>query len=146
MGKLVELLESGHGHRLLDPFVLKHGRPFTKIDVPRGIRRGKPRECYRNSLHLAKRKGWIYVEGFALLDGWHPLLHAWVVQPNKPGLAIDVTTNLCTEYYGIPLRLDYVQALYDRKGKGCWSVLDDWHSNFPILRDKPEMWLHRLDS
>ena len=64
-------------------FILKNGRSFEFAAVPRGVRMGRPRECFRNAAALALRKldMYMYVEGYAV-NKWmtmHSAAHAWCI-------------------------------------------------------------------
>jgi len=64
-------------------FILKNGRSFEYAALPRGVRMGRPRECFRNAAALALRKPgmYMYVEGYAV-NRWiamHTVAHAWCI-------------------------------------------------------------------
>ena len=109
-----------------------HGKFFT----PGGkCRHGKIQQCYMNTFHLAEGSKFIYCEGMAM--GIIPTMHGWCVDAD--GLVYDPTwKDDCLAYFGVRLRLDYVMKTIFKKQ--TYGVLDNWESNWPILRDDPMKW------
>jgi hypothetical protein len=134
-GELENLLRNGMSHRLLAPFVLKHGQQYENVGWSKEFRPQLPQRCYLNSFNLARMHNLIYVEGFALSQGL-AFLHAWCVKPGSKRV-IEVTCEF-DDYFGIPFRLEYVKNFNRKMGIGCWSILDQWEDHWPILKEKPE--------
>ena len=129
--------------------VVRHGRAYTIQPLPRGRWSREPQACYANALHSAMARKWVYVEGFAIpKPGSLAVLHAWVTNPNKSGVAHDPTWRAGREYFGIPFSLDYVLRMYEKTGHP--GVLDIWELGWPLLRgdDRIEdvMWKPPVES
>lgn len=116
--------------------VLALGRPWAAAPRPPGIRKGRPRQCFRNSFLLAERRpelGLRYCEGYASSDLGIPTLHAWCVDPDDQ--VVDPTWPEPAEgaYFGLALPLDLVRATVVRTG--CWGVLaNDYLDDLRLLR------------
>ena len=114
-------------------FILKNGRSFDAAPLPRGVRMGSPRECFRNAASLALRKPklYTYVEGYAV-NRWialHTVAHAWCV--GSDNLVVDPTWDEGTEYFGVPFRHDYLRrVLGARKNYG---LIDNPEMDFPLV-------------
>jgi hypothetical protein len=114
-------------------FILKNGRPFEAAALPRGVRMGSPRECFRNAATLALRKPklYTYVEGYAV-NRWialHTVAHAWCV--GSDNLVVDPTWDEGTEYFGVPFQHDYLRrVLGARKDYG---LIDNPEIDFPLV-------------
>ncbi len=82
---------SGYVYHGIEDFVLSNGKWYKPAPLPKGVRRGVPKSCFFNASMLAARRGWKYIEGFALAEGveFLPVHHAWVV--NQEGCLIDNT-------------------------------------------------------
>jgi hypothetical protein len=85
----------------MERFVLKHGVE-GRARKP-GRRKGKLKECFKNSTVAAFKGGLRYVEGYALKPGLIPVHHAWNL--DEEGRVIDLTwrDNLAAEYLGIEI-------------------------------------------
>ncbi|MBI3675185.1 MAG: hypothetical protein HY243_01025 [Proteobacteria bacterium] len=87
-------------------FFLKRGRFFEPQPLPKGIRRGRPKECYFNSLKLALLQDDLtYCEGFVVIplskSRMTDVEHGWCV--TKSGTVIDVTLEKPgLAYFGVP--------------------------------------------
>jgi hypothetical protein len=109
-------------------FILKNGRSFEYAALPRGVRMGRPRECFRNAAALALRKPdmYMYVEGYAV-NRWvamHTVAHAWCIGVDN--LVVDPTWDAGAEYFGVPFRHDYLsRVLKARKDRVAVSLLPD---------------------
>jgi hypothetical protein len=76
---------------VLERFILRNGDEYKGRKLPKGYRRGTPKECYANAARLVGEKpGLRYVEGFVWRDSL-PLAiqHAWCI--DAKGRVIDVT-------------------------------------------------------
>src|SRR5215831_13237626 len=106
-------------------FILEHGRSWT-VDLnepprPKGLRRGRKKECYSNAGRLAlDHPEWRYVEGYvalALGEGELVIDHAWladgdrVIEPTLPGYG--------TEYFGVAVELDSLRQNITDHGCCC---------------------------
>ncbi len=60
---------------------------------------GEERMCFKNALHMAEDKGWMYAEGWATRPGLIPLEHAWCVRPD--GSIVDNTWEDGMHYFGL---------------------------------------------
>lgn len=90
-------------------FILDHGRYWPFLPLPKSIKPGPERECYRNAALLALGDPrFTYVEGYAAYTV--PLLHAWCV--DDAGNVLDVTWRSregTPEYFGVPFRRSYLE-------------------------------------
>lgn len=119
----------------MEGFAATHGRAFTLGSRPRGIRKGMPKQCFTNAMRRAVRRDLIYVEGYASTGAFFPVLHAWVVDPQAPEIAIEVTHDEFRFYYGVPFAPEFTRSFIERsKRENHWSVIDDWHNQWPLLR------------
>ena len=113
--------------------VLKYGRSYTVRPLPKARWSRAPQACYANALSAALTGRWVYVEGFAVpKPGALAILHAWVTDPKCPTLAYDPTWTKGREYFGLPLKLDYVLRMHATAGHP--GVLDAWELGWPLLR------------
>jgi hypothetical protein len=114
-------------------FILKNGRPYEAAALPRGIRMGRPRECFRNAATLALRKPnlYTYVEGYAV-NRWiamHTVAHAWCV--GSDNYAVDPTWDEGTEYFGVAFRHDYLRRVL--KSRRDYGLIDNPEMDFPLV-------------
>ena len=98
-------------------FILKNGRAFEWQELPRGMRSGLPRECFRNAASLALRKPdlYTYVEGYAF-NRWvavQPVAHAWCIDPVD--FVVDTTWEEGADYFGVPFRHEYLRRILDAR-------------------------------
>jgi hypothetical protein len=91
-------------------FVLRNGVPsLGEFRLPKGVRQREPRMCFMNAFDLALKDPdrFLYHEGYAISDLGIPIHHAWVVDRNRPGFAIDPTwkkaTRATATYFGVPI-------------------------------------------
>lgn len=122
IAELVEQSANGsipppRGMLLRYDFFLERGRFFQPQPLPKGIRRGRPKECYFNSLKLALLEDDLtYVEGFVVIPLGEGRMgdveHGWCV--TKGGMVIDVTLKKPgLAYFGVP---------YTEKERGGFMV------------------------
>jgi hypothetical protein len=114
-------------------FILKNGRSFESAALPRGVRMGRPRECFRNAATLALRKPdlYVYVEGYAV-NRWvamHTVAHAWCVSSDT--FVVDRTWDEGTEYFGVPFRHDYLRGVL--KVRRDYGLIDNPEMDFPLV-------------
>lgn len=130
-------------HPNMEHFVLHVGAPMPPPSpLPKWLRKGTPRMCFRNCLNAAKRHPdkLTYCEGFAS-GAVIPVMHAWLL--SSDGLLFDPTwgTHKVTwgakndgginQYYGIPIKLDYAMKIL--KQRKSYSVIDNWEGRYPML-------------
>jgi len=104
----------GYKYKGAYDLILKEGEFFKLPDakLPKGIKKGANKECYRNAFRLATTypDKYTYCEGFAEADFMPglPFAHAWVIE-NSTGKVIDNTWKTPgTSYYGIAFDTSYV--------------------------------------
>ena len=128
-------------HQLL----LEYGQTFAPTTtLPRGVKPGAVSHCFWNAYSLAVRgRGkYRYVEGLAFRI--IPVEHAWcitadgtVVDPTWRAIDPVLGENDDREYFGIPIRLNYVRRIITPH---CFNVLWNYTKQWPMLRDAPEEW------
>ena len=123
-------------YRGIEDFVLQHGRPFSFGPRPKGIRRMAAQQCFDNAFRLARRRGLIYVEGFAVNSFLFPFPHGWCV--TGEGVVVDPTWDDGWEYFGIPFDMDFVIAT--RRAIKTHSMIDNPSRGFPLLRSRSQDW------
>lgn len=113
--------------------VLKYGYMFSRQPLPKGRWQRGLGACYGNALWAARRKRYIYVEGYAISEGGSGLAqhHAWVTDPANPSVAYDPTWGQGVEYFGIPFRLEYVLTMFEKAGHP--GLLDIFELGFPLV-------------
>ena len=115
-------------------YVLTNGRAWDVGGRPSGVRRGTMKYCFDNSQKLARRKGLLYAEGFALGASPIATMHAWCV--GEDDLVIDVTPPWSeredSAYFGVIFDMTYVEEA-TRGNIHTISVLDNWEKGFPLL-------------
>jgi len=137
LSTLSKFMQECNGERLADfkykgpqDLVLREGREFmhnTGTKLPKGIRWGKQKQCFKNAFELASRHpGLTYVEGYG-----HRIIaahHAWVI--DEAGNVIDNTWRPNKDrpewneiaYLGIPMNMEFVEKAI--LAKGSYGVLD----------------------
>lgn len=134
-------IEAGHinmppdfKYATIEGLVLAHGRPFEYAPKPRKYRKGKIKECFSNAFNLANNypDELTYVEGFAC--GIIAVNHAWCVDKNLRVVDNTWKPDQSKEYFGIPFEIEFVCETILRKK--TYGVLEDWESDFPLLRGK----------
>lgn len=115
-------------------FVAQFGTTCFPQELPKKYKKGKPRACFYNSMHLAVSQGLIYVEGYASA-GILPILHGWCVDPDDHEMVIDVTTTGFSEYIGVRFTHDATVGFLQQAVKNdFWSVIDNYPERFPLLQ------------
>lgn len=101
------VLGLGRNEAEVKDYVAREGKEYKPAPLPKGVRRGTMKECYRNAtmLVLADRS-LRYAEGFAQTGGLPGLTfaHAWAVKPD--GTVVDNT-------WDEPERCRYFGVTYD---------------------------------
>jgi hypothetical protein len=124
-------------------FILDHGMKF-KTDGRSFPRLGRMKECFKNSFELAASEpDLIYCEGYAL-GAVIAVHHAWCVR--KDGTVVDPTWKSGEDYFGVPLRLEYVVKFID--DTGCYdSVIEDYRRRFPLLTNRQSgLWTEAVNT
>ena len=110
---------------LVNPYalVLELGRSFTPQRRPKGIKRGRQKQCYENAYALlAQHPTLTYCEGFVLAEGVRiPVEHAWCI--DEEGNVVDNTLrDPSIAYFGIPFDREWAQQQIVR---GAGSLVDE---------------------
>lgn len=118
--KYLKFVDQASKGNSMESIVLKHGiaYPAPIIARPKGIKKGKDRQCFTNAYHICiENKGFKYIEGFAL--SIIPVHHAWVL--DEDGNVIETTWKEAgEEYYGIELDIPWVnKVIYETKVYGA---------------------------
>ena len=118
---------------LLERFVLKHGVEFRGVKRPKGVRKRKMKECFKNSTYgLWEKYEWDYYEGYAMNKRIaFPFLHAWNV---KDGVLIDTTLVDPEEYEYIGVKFTQEQIWKEQLKTGVYGMLDIGMINLELLR------------
>ena len=103
------------------PFLLRHGRTYRWSPLPKGIRKGRAKACYRNAFILAVRDPSLtYVEGMI-----GPLItHAWCVTAkgevvdNTPVGGLSTQPGPSCEYFGVPFQTEWLRRTVFEKLNG----------------------------
>ena len=137
--KRSRLRKIGNYHSM-DEFIYKNGIFCKFKPLPKDIRRGPMRQCYKNATMLAvDRSEYFYVEGIA--RGVIPTMHAWCIDKDRN--VIDPTWDDGKEYYGVVFKeiylLDHI-AKYERCG-----LIDDYQNEWPVLRLNKKIWKEELN-
>jgi hypothetical protein len=122
-------------------FVLRHGKVYAPRPMPPEMWTGAPKHCYGNSIILAAKDGFHYVEGFAIPNFEEKVVmtfeHAWCTDGQ---FAFDPTWfNPGRAYIGVEFSIERADDC-TWNGDGC--VLEDRHRGFPLLMQewKGEDW------
>lgn len=118
--------------------VAREGRAWIAQALPKDIKRGTPKECFRNALTLVMRDPNLrYVEGYALRRGIGiPIHHAWAV--DKAGRVIDNTwtdPEEC-EYVGMVFSAEALQNLEYYGTALDAAVIDDYQQQQDNQREE----------
>jgi len=123
-----------------EDLILQFGRVYKPAPLPAGATKWTyPKSCFQNSYKtVTTKRGWIYVEGFAL----NPNLglsthHAWLTRADTPGIAFDPTwedaVDQGTVYMGIPFDRAYVVKMHRLSRWSLYSVIDAYWARWPLL-------------
>jgi hypothetical protein len=120
-------LPTKYCYRNVYDFVLCEGRFFEQQPRPDSITLRHIGECLGNAFLTMTRTGLQYAEGYAVVGSRIPVLHAWNVDAD--GSVIDSTWEpVGSIYFGIVFPPSIVRGAKT-------SVLDDWESGWPLLRE-----------
>lgn len=90
--------------------VRKKGKFFSeRIPLPKGCKKGKPKQCYLNSFNNMSSGDYLYTEGLVFLESIPiPIEHAWLT--TKDGKVIDTTLPAGDKayYYGVQMNPEFV--------------------------------------
>jgi len=154
--QMAEMMEKVHSHNKttltgwkfhsLEAFVLGVGSEHIFAPLPKSVRKGRFKECFADAHKLATRtpERYVYCEGYAT-SGIIPVLHGWCLDL-KRNVVVDRTwhDNRGQGYFGVSLRLDFVNAVMIRTG--VYGVLGNlWMlkgEQFNPLVIEPEQYLH----
>ena len=138
------------GRNVYYDFLLAHGREFSVGPNTYAGPRGEPKACYMNATHLAQwDRRMTYCEGKVM--SIIPIDHAWCI--DSDGVVVDTTLERLmldgtvreTQYFGVPLRTDYV--LRAVKLNGLYGVLDYFYAGktapklFELGLEAGQQWL-----
>jgi len=125
-------LPEGFAYRNLYDFLDQHGTFFEPRVKPRKIEQGVPRCCYGNSIMMAIKCDWTYVEGVAMNHLGVPIHHAWNLLPD--GSIMDITWERPgLAYCGVPFSTGRAD---DATWNGDACVLDDFHRGHPLFKER----------
>ena len=119
----------GWEYTCIEDFILKNGRKMKIEPLPEGIKRGEPRQCFKNAFLLALENGFTYCEGYANSVVPLPLMHAWCVDKN--GIVIDPTWEDGKDYFGVEIPMEIANRIILKSGH--YGVIDTWDLKFPFL-------------
>jgi len=125
-------LPEGYHYAGIGDFLMQHGVWYEPKTLPARFWRGVPRQCFYNAALVSRRRGYKYVEGYAVADIGVPLAvhHAWNLDRN--GNLIDCTwqkTGLA--YFGVEFPLEMARKALRYDGS---TVLENIHSRFELFR------------
>lgn len=105
-------------------FLAKHSRFWAPAPLPKGIRRQKRGECFKNAGELALSNPELtYVEGLAL-HTLVPTAHAWRVAPDGKVIDPTWTYESNSAYLGIPFCTDFLFGHLE--ATKVWGVVADY--------------------
>jgi hypothetical protein len=94
-----------------------------------------PKKCFGNAYRSVQEDParYVYCEGFCWASS--PFEHAWLIERQGPGAALDPTLGLTENYsyLGIPIRWEYVKDIASRRG--IYGSVFDWYlqPEYPIF-------------
>jgi hypothetical protein len=131
------LADKGYKYTSIPGLLLAEGQWFTPIKRPPWMRKMPDKACFENATAMATmHKEYRYAEGYSF--SLIPTLHAWLVDPD--GNAVDPTwREPGAAYLGIIFPVEEVRANWQETGVFC--MIDDWHNDWPLLKDGvPKKW------
>jgi hypothetical protein len=137
-----------NNHYRIEAFLVRHGRLWDWRPLPKGIKAGGDRYCYKYATDIAlKECGYVYCEGFAF-NGVLPVEHAWCV--DGYGKVMDPTWDRLNrrqpvvEYFGVAVKTEFLRALVLETGAYC-GVLKLPRQGCPILSAPIKDWFHPVN-
>ena len=98
------------------------------------------KQCFANAAHLAIEKGYTYVEGYATTKVVNfPLIHAWCV--TRDGKLVDPTWQDGVEYFGVPIKTDYLLEVLSESG--MYGIFENWKWR-KIFTDDPSFYVETI--
>ena len=139
----IELIKTMHrnkigGYLSVSEFIYKNGQLFKPGPLPKNVRRGPMKQCFRNAALLSMETSYYYAEGYAL--SIIPTIHAWCI--NKKGKVIDPTWEDGKEYYGIVIKKSYLLK-YLLKYKR-YGLIENWEDGYPLLKLNKKIWQKKI--
>jgi hypothetical protein len=111
---------------VFEDLLLQHGRFYAPHARPKGIRGGRPKQCFYNTFRIVNRlPHYRYAEGYALdLSaglGPFPVAHGFVV--DDEGAYECTLRQPAAAYFGVEFA---AHALLDGAGTRAFSTVEDW--------------------
>lgn len=135
------LLARGYEYAGPHDFILRAGTWYDAPAEPHRYRQGAPKQCFGNAITAAAGHALRYVEGFAS-NAIIPDLaihHAWNLEAD--GTVVDVTWGVYEDGWLVaPIGIAYcgIEVSVERADDATWngdaSVIDDYHRDWPLLR------------
>lgn len=136
LDKTIASWETMGVHSMLERFVRRNGRAGHPSALPKGVRPGAGKQCFKNAAEFAIWDGsrpkalqdldLTYVEGYAMRPSLGiPIHHAWLETPS--GEVIDTTwrdPETCL-YWGVPIPADALRLVLLKTG--VYGVFDLGH-------------------
>jgi hypothetical protein len=107
-------ISANPGAYIREMFVLEHGVECYAQPLPKGIRRGWPKQCFANARNLVKRrKSLTYCEGFVLVPRieFFPIHHAWAIDKDRRVVDNTLVDPEVCGYIGIPVSADELREV-----------------------------------
>lgn len=127
---------------LMERFVLRNGREFKGRPLPRSYKRGTPKECFSNAIHLVHETAprLTYVEGYVLRENLPILIHhAWAIDSRNR--VVDVTlenADATCAYMGVVIPWNEVWRVVKRtKVYGVFDTGRGLNAEWMFERDPP---------
>lgn len=96
-------LKYSHGNVQTQANVFEFGRAYVPKTRPKGMRLGKPKQCFANAMSVSQKLDATYVEGFAVTRNQPPFHHAWVSIDGAHALEVTLRNNPSEiAFFGIP--------------------------------------------
>lgn len=106
-----EKLPMGWKYNGFEGFLLKYGKEFKEQKLPKDIKRGPLKQCFKNASELAlfhQKYELTYCEGIAFGAGLIPVHHAWCIDKNQKVVDPTWTYKEQKIYFGVPFKRDYL--------------------------------------
>jgi hypothetical protein len=95
---------AGYTGITIEPYVIKHGRPFAGIKRPKGYRRRAEKRCFHNAAMLTIEGRSTYVEGYAVSRTSIILIHhAWITVDDVHTIDVTWTNPEQAAYFGVSI-------------------------------------------
>ena len=139
----IEFIKTMHrnkigGYLSVSEFIYKNGQSFKPGPLPKKVRRGPMKQCFRNAALLSMETSYYYAEGYTL--SIIPTIHAWCV--SRKGKVVDPTWKDGKEYYGIVIKKSYLYK-YLLKYKR-YGLLENWEKGYPLLKLDKKIWQKKI--